>query len=98
MPRLPDNPDRHFSAEECRDNIENDIGNLFESLVAGYGRLLDDSPLKIIVAGLKPDCSVHGCVDEQDCNDGTQNDPPIGNLNARYRCSSAKPFHDFPPS
>jgi hypothetical protein len=46
MPRLPDNPDRHFSAGDCRDNIENDIGNLFESLVAGYGRLLDDSQVR----------------------------------------------------
>jgi hypothetical protein len=44
MPRLPDNPDRHFSAEECRDNIENDIAeNLFESLIAGYSQLMDDS-------------------------------------------------------
>ena len=39
--------------------------------------------------------SVHGVVDEQNCNEGTQNDPPIGNLNARYRCFLAKPFHDF---
>jgi hypothetical protein len=46
MPRLPDNPDRHFLAEECRDNIENDIGNLFESLVAGYGQLMDDSQVR----------------------------------------------------
>jgi len=38
--------------------------------------------------------SVHGYVDEQDYNDGTQNDPPIGNLNARYRCFLAKPIHD----
>jgi hypothetical protein len=41
--------------------------------------------------------SVHGHVDEQDHNDGTQNDPPIGNLNARYRCFLAKPFHDVCP-
>jgi hypothetical protein len=41
--------------------------------------------------------SVHGRVDEQDYNDGTQNDPPIGNLNARYRCFLAKPFHDVSP-
>ena len=48
MPRLPDNPDRHFSAEECRDNIENDIAeNLFVSLVAGYGQLMDDSRIRI---------------------------------------------------
>ena len=47
MPRLPDNPDRHFSAEECRDNIENDIAeNLFVSLVAGYAQLMDDSRVR----------------------------------------------------
>jgi len=28
---------------------------------------------------------------------GAQNDHPIGNLNARYRCFPVKPFHDFPP-
>ena len=39
---------------------------------------------------------MHECVDEKDYNDGTQNDPPIGNLNARYRCFPAKPFHDLP--
>ena len=33
---------------------------------------------------------------EQDYNDGTQNEHPIGNLSARYRCFPAKPFHDFP--
>ena len=31
-------------------------------------------------------------------NDGTQNDPPIRNLNASYRCFPAKPFHRFPPN
>jgi hypothetical protein len=36
-------------------------------------------------------------VDDQDYNNGAQNDHPIGNLNARYRCLPAKPFHDFPP-
>jgi hypothetical protein len=42
-------------------------------------------------------CSAHGC-DEQDYNDGsTQNDQPIGNLNARYGCFLAKPVHHFPP-
>ena len=35
--------------------------------------------------------------DEEDYNDGTQNDRPIGNLNARYRCFPGKPFHDVPP-
>jgi len=38
-----------------------------------------------------------GCVDDQDHNNGTQNDHPIGNLNARYRCLFGKPFYDFPP-
>jgi hypothetical protein len=40
---------------------------------------------------------LHECVDEQDYNDGSQNDHPIGDLNARYRCFPAKPFHDFRP-
>jgi hypothetical protein len=40
---------------------------------------------------------LYECVDEPDCNDGAQNDHPIRNLNARYRCFPAKPFHDFPP-
>jgi hypothetical protein len=40
---------------------------------------------------------LHECVDKQDYNDGAQNDHPIGNLNARYRCFPAKPFHNFPP-
>jgi hypothetical protein len=40
-------------------------------------------------------CFLHECVDEQDYNDGTQNDRPIGNLNARYRRFLIKPFHDF---
>ena len=39
--------------------------------------------------------SVHGVVDERDYNDGTQNNHPIGNLSADYRCFSLKPFHDF---
>jgi hypothetical protein len=53
--------------------------------------------------GRADECSVwalgflHECVDEPDCNDGAQNDHPMGNLNARYRCFPAKPFHDFPP-
>jgi hypothetical protein len=42
--------------------------------------------------------SMHGVVDKQDYNDGTQNDPPIRNLNASYRCFPAKPFHRFPPN
>jgi hypothetical protein len=42
MPRLP--ADRYFPAEECRDNIENSVAeNLFESPVAGYSQLMDDS-------------------------------------------------------
>jgi hypothetical protein len=42
MPRLP--ADRYFPAEECHDNIENSVPeNLFESLVAGYSQLIDDS-------------------------------------------------------
>ena len=49
-------------------------------------------------AGMKRTCSVHRCVDEQDYDGGTQNDSPIGHLNAGYRCFLAKPFHDFPPN
>ena len=41
--------------------------------------------------------SVHGVVDEQDYNDGTQHNHPIGNLSASYRCFSLKPFHDLHP-
>jgi hypothetical protein len=40
---------------------------------------------------------LHGCVDEQHYDNGAQNDHPILNLNARYRCCPAKPFHNFPP-
>jgi hypothetical protein len=40
---------------------------------------------------------LHECVDKLDYNDGAQNDHPIGNLNARYRCFPAEPFHNFPP-
>jgi hypothetical protein len=41
--------------------------------------------------------SVHGVVDEEDYNDGTQNNHPIGNLSASYGCFSLKPFHDLHP-
>jgi len=37
-----------------------------------------------------------GCVDNQDYNDGAQDDHPIGQFNACYRCPFAKPFHDYP--
>jgi hypothetical protein len=40
---------------------------------------------------------LHGSVDEQHYDNGAQNDHPIRDLNARYRCCPAKPFHDFPP-
>ena len=47
MPRLPDNPDRDFSAGECGDDIEGDIAeNLFVSLVAGYSQLIDDTQVQ----------------------------------------------------
>lgn len=36
-------------------------------------------------------------VDNPDYDDSRYNEYPIGNLNARYRCFPAKPFHDFPP-
>jgi hypothetical protein len=41
--------------------------------------------------------SVDGRVNDQDHNNGTQDDHPIGNLNACYRCLFVKPFHDVPP-
>jgi hypothetical protein len=50
----------------------------------------------LVVATLGP-ISSHECVDDQDYNDGAKNEHPIGNLNARYSCFPAKPFHDFPP-
>jgi hypothetical protein len=34
---------------------------------------------------------------KQDYNASSQNDPPVGNLNACYRCFPAKPFYHFPP-
>jgi len=40
--------------------------------------------------------SMDGCVDNQDYNDGAQDDHPIGQFNACYRCPFAKPFHDYP--
>src|ERR1700745_1267474 len=36
-------------------------------------------------------------VDNPDYNNGHQNEYPIGNLNARYRCFLAEPFHGLPP-
>ena len=41
--------------------------------------------------------SVHGRVNDHDHKNGTQNDHPIGNLNACYRCLFVKPFHGFRP-
>jgi hypothetical protein len=40
---------------------------------------------------------VHEAVDEQNYNESTQSDPPIGSFNARYRCFPVEPFHDLPP-
>lgn len=40
---------------------------------------------------------LHLSVDEQEDDDSAQNERPIGNWNARYRCFLAEPFHDFPP-
>ena len=37
----------------------------------------------------------HECIDDQDYNDSTENDQPIGNLTARYRGFLVKPFHGF---
>ena len=41
--------------------------------------------------------SVHGVKQEQNYNDGTQNNHPIGNLSATYRCFPLEPFHDPHP-
>jgi hypothetical protein len=40
--------------------------------------------------------SARECVDNPDYDDSRDNEYPIGNLNARYRCFSTKPFHGFP--
>jgi hypothetical protein len=46
MRRLPDNPDRDFSAG-CGDDIHEDIAeNLFMSLVVGYSQLIHDSQVR----------------------------------------------------
>jgi hypothetical protein len=37
-------------------------------------------------------------VNEQDYDDGAQNQAPIGNLKARYRCILSESFHGFPPN
>ena len=41
--------------------------------------------------------SARECVDNPDYDDSRDNEYPIGNLNARYRCFSTKPFHGFSP-
>jgi hypothetical protein len=41
--------------------------------------------------------TLKACVDNHEHNDGAQNEQPIGNLNACYRCFLVEPFHDFPP-
>ena len=47
MPRLPNNPDRDFSANPSNDQIDPDIDeNLFTSLVVGYSQLIDDSRVR----------------------------------------------------
>jgi len=38
---------------------------------------------------------VDKCIDDQNHNNSAENDDPIGDLNARYRCLLGKPFHDF---
>ena len=40
---------------------------------------------------------MHGVKQEQNYNDGTQNNHPIGNLSATYRCFPLEPFHDLHP-
>jgi len=61
-----------------------------------YGRIIRLDPMLLNPLRLGF-LILHECVDEQDYNDGSQNDHPIGDLNARYRCFPAKPFHDFRP-
>jgi len=47
VPRLPNNPDRDFSASQNEDDTHTDIAeNLFESLVVEYGQLMDDSRIR----------------------------------------------------
>jgi hypothetical protein len=50
MPRLPNNPDRDFSASLSNDKIDADIEeNLFTSLVVGYSQLIDDSRVRFLI-------------------------------------------------
>ena len=53
--------------------------------------------LNLGVAGFEfeADSVSHEYIDDQDYNDSTENDQPIGNLSARYRGFLVKPFHDF---
>jgi len=50
VPRLPDNPDRDFSANPSNDKIDIDE-NLFTSLVVGYSELIDDSRVRFRIIG-----------------------------------------------
>jgi len=62
------------------------------NLPSGYPT---SSPLQLLALGLGQ--VLHLSVDDQDYDDSAQNERPIGNWNARYRCLLAEPFHDFPP-
>jgi hypothetical protein len=47
VPRLPNNPDRDFSASLSNDKIDADIEeDLFTSLVVGYSQFIDDSRVR----------------------------------------------------
>ena len=46
MPRLPNNPDRDFSAEPA-DNIHDEtVEEMFESYIVGYSQLYDDARVR----------------------------------------------------
>ena len=46
MPRLPNNPDRDFSAGPA-DNIHDEtVEEMFESYIIGYSHLFDDSQVR----------------------------------------------------
>jgi hypothetical protein len=54
--------------------------------------------LRVAYFGKYPPHSVRDAfVDNKDYDENHQNEYPIGNFTARYRCFSAEPFHGIPP-
>jgi len=65
MPRLPNNPDRDFSASQSEDDINADIAELFASRPLGIVELFADSVVRMRIGSLirdamnKPPRTVH---------------------------------------